>query len=176
MKLTTKGRYAVTAMLDLSIHGVKGPIALPDISLRQDISLPYLEQLMARLRKVGLVTSVRGPGGGYQVSREPHTITIFEILEGINEKIKEIRCVDAGHCEEGKDCLTHLLWDKFYDAVEDFLLSITLGDMMTWPEVRTILDKQTMTWLDRRPLSRIKVNETEQATQFAVKEETEAVA
>ena len=110
MRLTTKGRYAVTAMLDLALHASRGPVSLNDISGRQGISLSYLEQLFAKLRRSGLVASVRGPGGGYRLSREDTSINVAEIVDAVNESMDATRCNRKGDCQEGLECLTHHLW------------------------------------------------------------------
>ena len=98
MRLTTKGRYAVTAMLDLALHASRGPVSLNDISGRQGISLSYLEQLFAKLRRSGLVASVRGPGGGYRLSREDTSINVAEIVDAVNESMDATRCNRKGDC------------------------------------------------------------------------------
>ena len=110
MRLTTRGRYAVTAMLDLALHANEGPVALAEISRRQDISLSYLEQLFAQLRRRGLVQSVRGPGGGYHLGKEPNAISVAEVIEAVNETTDATRCQGAGDCQKGETCLTHHLW------------------------------------------------------------------
>src|SRR3569832_1541034 len=110
MKLTTKGRYAVTAMLDLAVHAGVMPVPQADISQRQGISLSYLEQLFARLRSKGLVISSRGPGGGYRLSREPKEIAVVEVLTAIDEKNDTTRCQGQANSLNGQRCLTHELW------------------------------------------------------------------
>lgn len=110
MRLTTKGRYAVTAMLDLALHAQHGPVSLADISERQGISLSYLEQLFAKLRRSSLVSSVRGPGGGYQLSRGMETIQVAQVIDAVNESVDATRCQGLGDCHAGDTCLTHHLW------------------------------------------------------------------
>jgi Rrf2 family iron-sulfur cluster assembly transcriptional regulator len=110
MKLTTKGRYAVTAMLDLALRYDKGAVTLADIAKRQGISLSYLEQLFAKLRRSGLVDSVRGPGGGYTLAMEPAKISVAEIIVAINENIDATRCGGEKNCHGDETCLTHQLW------------------------------------------------------------------
>ena len=126
MRLTTRGRYAVTAMLDLALHGDKGPISLADISDRQEISLSYLEQLFAKLRQQELVSSVRGPGGGYRLSRGCDDINVAEIIDAVNECIDATNCHGKGNCHKGDICLTHHLWDDLSHQIHSFLSSITL--------------------------------------------------
>jgi len=130
MRLTTKGRYAVTAMLDLSINYQKGPITLADISKRQGISLSYLEQLFSKLRKNGLVDSARGPGGGYRLSREAGEIAVGEIITAVDEKIDATNCGGKGDCLNGGQCLTHELWCDLSKQIRDFLFDITLGQLV----------------------------------------------
>ena len=111
MKLTSKGRYAVTAMLDVALHANVGAVPLADISERQEISLSYLEQLFARLRKNGLVSSVRGPGGGYLLGRDSSKISVGDVINAVDESVDATRCHGAtGGCQSGMRCLTHTLW------------------------------------------------------------------
>jgi Rrf2 family iron-sulfur cluster assembly transcriptional regulator len=128
MKLTTKGRYAVTAMLDLAIHGLQKPVSLNDISGRQGISLSYLEQLFAKLRRNDLVSSVRGPGGGYRLSRVGKEISVAQVVDAVNESMDATRCNRKGDCQDGNQCLTHHLWMDLSDQIHEFLTAITIGD------------------------------------------------
>src|SRR5690606_38928883 len=120
MRLTTKGRYAVTAMLDLSIHATDGPVSLSDISERQDISLSYLEQLFAKLRKRALVNSIRGPGGGYRLGRRESEIDVAEIIDAVDESLDTTKCQGMGDCHNGSTCLTHHLWQDLTEQIHDF--------------------------------------------------------
>ena len=138
MRLTSKGRYAVTSMLDLALHQQGRPITLAGISSRQDISLSYLEQLFAKLRRHGLVQSVRGPGGGYNLSKSAANINIAEVIEAVNETTDATRCKGAGDCQKGETCITHHLWMDLSDQIRDFLGDITLADLVKRPEVRDI--------------------------------------
>lgn len=142
MRLTTKGRYAVTAMLDLAIHATQGPVSLNDISGRQGISLSYLEQLFAKLRRGGLVASVRGPGGGYRLSRECEHINVAEIVDAVNESMDATRCNRRGDCQDGHPCLTHHLWLDLSDQIHDFLTGITLQSLISRKEIQTIAERQ----------------------------------
>lgn len=142
MRLTTKGRYAVTAMLDLAIHADGGPVNLADISERQGISLSYLEQLFARLRRNGLVSSVRGPGGGYSLGRETDTIVISQIIDAVNETVDVTKCQSQGNCQQGEICLTHHLWEDLSHQIHDFLGSISLATLMKRNEIRRIAGHQ----------------------------------
>ena len=130
MRLTTKGRYAVTAMLDLAIHFNEGPITLADISQRQGISLSYLEQLFSRLRKKGLVDSVRGPGGGYRLSRSAYEIPVVDVITAVDEEVNATRCGGLGNCQEDLPCLTHDLWMDLSRQIYDFLNGINLGQLV----------------------------------------------
>jgi len=138
MRLTTKGRYAVTAMLDLAIHGDPEPVTLSDISMRQDISLSYLEQLFARLRRHGLVQSVRGPGGGYRLGRETAAIAIVDIIDAVDESVDATKCQGQGNCQQGEICLTHHLWEDLSAQINDFLRGISLADLMQRHEVKAV--------------------------------------
>lgn len=142
MKLTTKGRYAVTAMLDLALHGDQGPVSLADISARQEISLSYLEQLFSRLRRQNLVISVRGPGGGYRLSREAGAVFIAEVVDAVSESLDTTRCGNKGDCQKGEKCLTHHLWSDLSDQIHQFLSEISLGDLMKKQEIRQVADRQ----------------------------------
>ncbi len=130
MRLTTKGRYAVTAMLDLALHGEEGPVSLADIAERQDISLSYLEQLFARLRKRELVSSIRGPGGGYRLGREPQGIDVAGVITAVDERLDSTACGGAGNCHGDKRCLTHELWQDLSDSIYSYLSSISLQDLL----------------------------------------------
>ncbi len=130
MKLTSKGRYAVTAMLDLALRADQHPITLAGISERQGISLSYLEQLFTRLRKHGLVSSTRGPGGGYSLSRSAHDIQVAEVVAAVDESVDATRCGGKGDCQNGKRCLTHDLWTELSEQVYGFLSGISLGQLV----------------------------------------------
>ena len=142
MRLTTKGRYAVTAMLDLAIHSDQGPISLADISQRQEISLSYLEQLFAKLRKSSLVSSVRGPGGGYKLHGGSDSIYIAQIIDAVNESVDTTKCQGAGDCQGGETCLTHYLWEDLSEQIHGFLQSISLADLVARNEVQAIAENQ----------------------------------
>ena len=142
MRLTTKGRYAVTAMLDLALHGDQGPVSLADISRRQGISLSYLEQLFARLRREKLVISVRGPGGGYRLSRSNDQVFIAEVVDAVNESLDTTRCSHKGDCQNGEMCLTHHLWSDLSDQIHQFLSRISLADLMNKREIQAVANRQ----------------------------------
>ena len=140
MRLTTKGRYAVTAMLDLAIHQGNGPIALADIAQRQGISLSYLEQLFSRLRKRSLVSSVRGPGGGYNLSRGAGDISIAEVISAVDENVDTTRCGGAHNCQNNGPCLTHDLWQDLSERIYGYLNHISLQDLVDRKDVRDVVD------------------------------------
>jgi len=145
MRLTTKGRYAVTAMLDLAIHYENGPITLADISRRQGISLSYLEQLFSRLRKQGLVVSARGPGGGYRLSREAAEIAVADVITAIDEKVDATRCGGLANCQDDQPCLTHELWSDLSQRIYDFLSGITLANLVDRSAVQEVIERQHTT-------------------------------
>jgi Rrf2 family iron-sulfur cluster assembly transcriptional regulator len=142
MKLTTKGRYAVTAMLDLAFHCGGGPVKLAEISERQGISLSYLEQLFTRLRKEGLVLSTRGPGGGYSLSRTSDQIAIADVITAVDESVDTTRCGGMSNCHNDQRCLTHELWTDLSTQISDFLRGVTLGSLMTRGGVREVAERQ----------------------------------
>jgi Rrf2 family iron-sulfur cluster assembly transcriptional regulator len=130
MRLSTKGRYAVTAMLDLALNGTDGPVTLAAISDNQGISLSYLEQLFAALRSKGLVRGVRGPGGGYYLGREADEISVADIICAVDEWVEFTRCKGRQNCHGGQRCLTHTLWDDLSQQIFVFLTDITLHDLV----------------------------------------------
>ena len=139
MKLTSKGRYAVTAMIDVAIKEHNGPVPLADISARQGISLSYLEQLFSKLRKKELVSSVRGPGGGYKLGKERNQISVAMIIDAVNESVDVRKCGGNGACsEDGVQCLTHSLWAQLSDRISTFLDNITLEELMASDHVQHI--------------------------------------
>lgn len=142
MRLTTKGRYAVTAMLDLALNVEQGPISLADISRRQAISLSYLEQLFAKLRRSRLVTSVRGPGGGYRLSRPGAEIFVAEIIDAVNENIDATDCAGKADCQDGETCLTHYLWCDLSDQIHRFLSGISLEELVSRRDIQTVAARQ----------------------------------
>ena len=145
MRLTTKGRYAVTAMLDLALHASDGPVSLSDISARQGISLSYLEQLFAKLRRAELVKSVRGPGGGYCLGEHECNIFIAQIVDAVNESIDTTKCKQKGDCQNGEKCLTHHLWSDLSLQIHEFLSGISLNDLMKKRDVQAISTRQDLT-------------------------------
>lgn len=142
MRLSTKGRYAVTAMLDLAVHQNKGPITLAEISQCQGISLSYLEQLFSRLRREGLVEGVRGPGGGYRLAKPSGDISIADIIAAVDEKVDATLCEGKTNCQDGQRCLTHDLWDSLSQQIYNYLASINLADFLARPSVRAVIERQ----------------------------------
>ncbi|MCI0400262.1 MAG: Fe-S cluster assembly transcription factor [Gammaproteobacteria bacterium] len=150
MKLTTKGRYAVTAMLDLALHQDEGPITLADISLRQGISLSYLEQLFARLRKQGLVASARGPGGGYRLGHPAESISVAHVINAVKETVDATRCGGTENCQGDQRCLTHDLWDDLSRVIYRFLDRTTLGELVQRRRVQEVSQRQDKVIVYRR--------------------------
>ena len=142
MKLTTKGRYAVTAMLDLALHHDQAPVNLTDISARQGISLTYLEQLFGKLRKKGLVESVRGPGGGYRLAMSADEITTARVMYAVDEPIDVTRCGGQQNCMGDVRCLTHDLWLGLNRHVSEYLNGISLGELIRTNNVKQVADRQ----------------------------------
>ena len=142
MRLTTKGRYAVTAVLDLAFHEHKGPVSLAAISERQCISLSYLEQLFARLRRNGVVKSTRGPGGGYTLNRDAADISVSDVILAVDESCQVTACDDTDGCQGGYQCLTHDLWNELSNEIRSFLDSISLAEMMANEKVQNVSIRQ----------------------------------
>ncbi len=130
MKLTTKGRYAVTAMLHLAMNAKEKPVSLADISQMQAISLSYLEQLFAKLRRHELVDSIRGPGGGYQLGAPAGQITIASVIDAVSESTDLTACGGKANCQEGKQCITHDLWSQLSQQIHNYLSEITLQQVI----------------------------------------------
>ncbi|BDX07846.1 HTH-type transcriptional regulator IscR [Planctobacterium marinum] len=129
-------------MLDVALHSEKGPVPLADISERQEISLSYLEQLFSRLRREKLVTSIRGPGGGYLLGRDPQDIAVGEVIKAVDETVDATRCQGQSDCQNGNRCLTHNLWQDLSERIEVFLDGITLGELVTNASVRSVAKRQ----------------------------------
>lgn len=130
MRLTTKGRFAVTAMLDLALNEADKPVTLAGISERQSISLSYLEQLFSRLRRSGLVKSVRGPGGGYRLAKAQAEISVSEIITAVDELIDATQCGGQENCHDEKRCMTHDLWASLNDKILEYLSGVSLADLV----------------------------------------------
>lgn len=144
MKLSAKGRYAVTAMFDVALNATVEPVSLAAIADRQSISLNYLEQLFGKLRKAGLVLSLRGPGGGYQLAKEQHEITLGQIIAAVDESMDATRCNEGSTgCQDGQRCITHTIWHQLNHKIHDFLQSITLADIVQNEDVLAVASRQT---------------------------------
>lgn len=130
MRLTTKGRFAVTAMIDVALYGTNGPVTLAAVSERQKISLSYLEQLFGKLRRHGLVESVRGPGGGYHLARGTETVSVADIILAVDEPIDTTQCGGAENCHDDRRCMTHELWTGLNEHIFEFLRSVTLAELV----------------------------------------------
>lgn len=142
MKLTTKGRYAVTAVLDLALHSNPGPVTLADIAERQNLSVSYLEQLFSKLRKNDVVQAVRGPGGGYLLHRGAQDTTISQIIDAVEERVDARKCGGGTGCQKGLVCLTHTLWQDLNDQVHGFLQGVSIQSLMQRDCVQTIRRRQ----------------------------------
>ncbi len=142
MRLTTKGRYAVTAMLDLAFHSKIKPVTLTDIAARQTISLSYLEQLFARLRRAGMVKGVRGPGGGYKLCRNTNEINIAEIIIAVDESLDSTKCGGEANCQKEQACLTHDLWMGLSEQIRCYLENISLADLLEKNQVQDVAKRQ----------------------------------
>jgi Rrf2 family transcriptional regulator, iron-sulfur cluster assembly transcription factor len=138
MRLTTRGRYAVTAMLDLALHYERGPVSLAEIAERQGISQSYLEQLFARLRRNGLVDGLRGPGGGYRLGRPANTISVADVIDAVNETVDATRCGGQRNCQDERRCLTHDLWEDLSTQIRDFLSNVSLDRLVKRKSVQTV--------------------------------------
>ena len=130
MRLTTKGRFAVTAMMDVAMHGGSGPVTLAAVSGRQRISLSYLEQLFGKLRRSGLVESVRGPGGGYNLAKSPEGVSVADIILAVDEPIDATQCGGKENCHDDRRCMTHDLWAALNDHIFTFLSGVTLAQLV----------------------------------------------
>lgn len=130
MRLTTKGRFAVTAMVDIGMRYGTGPVTLAEISGRQKISLSYLEQLFGKLRRRNIVDSVRGPGGGYCIARDMAQLTVADIILAVDEPIDATQCAGKENCKDEEKCLTHDLWANLNTRILDYLESVTLRQLV----------------------------------------------
>lgn len=153
MKLSTKGRYAVTAMMDIALHEKVGPVTLADISQCQGISLSYLEQLFSKLRNSGLVKGVRGPGGGYRLAKPANVISVADIIDSVDEKLDLTKCGGKGNCNHGERCLTHQLWFDLTCDLHRYLSGIKLDQYVNRPQISELVKKQDVQYgrfLNRR--------------------------
>ncbi len=145
MRLTTRGRYAVTAMLDLALHDQGGPVSLSEIAARQGISLSYLEQLFSRLRKQGLVDGTRGPGGGYRLQKSVNLISVADVIDAVDETVDATKCGGQRNCQGDQRCLTHDLWADLSTQIRNFLGNVSLHELVGQQSVQAIRQ-----WQDNR--------------------------
>ncbi len=138
MRLTTKGRFAVTAMLDLALNSTRGPVTLSGISARQKISLSYLEQLFGKLRRRALVESVRGPGGGYNLARPASELTVADIICAVEEPLDSTGCAGREYCQDNERCMTHDLWEELNTTVYGFLATVKLSQLVDKQRTRPV--------------------------------------
>jgi len=150
MRLTTKGRFAVTAMMDLALRGEEGPVALAGISKRQKISLSYLEQLFGKLRRHHLVDSVRGPGGGYCIARPLQQMTVADIIRAVDEQLDATQCGGQENCRDERRCMTHDLWSTLNAKMFEYLASVTLGELVEQQKARLAGRSVSLTFADTR--------------------------
>jgi Rrf2 family iron-sulfur cluster assembly transcriptional regulator len=153
MRLTTKGRFAVTAMIDLALQGGEEPVTLAEISDRQKISLSYLEQLFGKLRRQGLVSSVRGPGGGYRLARQADTVSVADIILAVDEPIDATQCGGKENCRDEQKCMTHDLWMSLNEHIFEYLRSVSLAQLVAQQHA-TAQDVKVMELKDQRDLRR----------------------
>lgn len=146
MRLTTRGRYAVTALLDLALQDQQTHLAvsLSDIAKRQDISISYLEQLFSKLRKKGLVISTRGASGGYHIAKPLDQISVMSIIAAVDESVDARACEGKVNCQDGAMCLTHALWSGLSEHIEQYLSQVTLAELINQRDIRTIAERQIM--------------------------------
>lgn len=165
MRLTTRGRYAVTALLDLALQEQKHELAvsLSDIAKRQEISISYLEQLFSKLRKKGLVVSTRGASGGYHIAKPINEISIMSIISAVDESVDARACEGKGNCQDGAMCLTHDLWNGLSEQIENYLSTVTLDTLINRQIIREISERQILM-----------VEDMQDKNQSAVKPMTEA--
>lgn len=142
MRLTTKGRYAVTAMLDIALHQARGPVSVAEVAERQAISSSYLEQLFSKLKRAGLLHSVRGPGGGYELGLDVEQVNVSCIIAAVGEGVDATRCQGTADCQEGHTCLTHDLWTSLSQRIDEFLSGVTLKDLIDQRGVRQVARRQ----------------------------------
>ena len=154
MRLTTKGRFAVTAMMDVAMHGGSGPVTLAAVSGRQRISLSYLEQLFGKLRRSGLVESVRGPGGGYNIAKPQENVSVADIILAVDEPIDATQCGGKENCHDDRRCMTHDLWAALNDHIFTFLSGVSLAQLVKAQQPSDVSVLQ-----DHRPASKVPVGE-----------------
>lgn len=158
MRLTTKGRFAVTAMIDLALRQHTGPVTLAGIAERQKISLSYLEQLFGKLRRHHLVASVRGPGGGYCLAKSMDEMSVADIIKAVDETLDATQCGGKGDCHDDKPCMTHQLWTSLNQRMFDYLSSVHLGELVEQQRNSPCAAGVDETPVTRRPVRRLPVS------------------
>ena len=153
MRLTTKGRYAVAAMLDLALHSHDNLVALADISARQEIPVSYLGQLFARLNKSGLIASRRGPGGGYLLAKVAEEISIADVICAVDENVDSTRCGGKADCQSNQRCLTHGLWESLSHRIYDFLSKTSLAEVLAEREAMKVAKRQDRLFASQRGIA-----------------------
>lgn len=151
MRLTTKGRFAVTAMVDLAMRQGRGPVTLAGISERQRISLSYLEQLFGKLRRAGIVSSVRGPGGGYNLAQPAQRVTVADLIVAVDEPLDATQCGGKENCREEGRCMTHDLWTALNEKIYEYLHSIKLSELVARQHARLKAQQRTVLQDKRKP-------------------------
>ena len=154
MRLTTKGRFAVTAMLDLAMHAQDGQVTLANVSARQKISLSYLEQLFSKLRRASLVESVRGPGGGYNLARSLDQLTVADIIIAVEEPIDSRQCEGRDNCLGDRRCMTHDLWENLNTTVVNYLAGVSLAQLVLKQRSQSVSGTATMVKMPSRSLAK----------------------
>jgi Rrf2 family iron-sulfur cluster assembly transcriptional regulator len=152
MRLTTKGRFAVTAMVDLAMRQGRGPVTLAGISERQRISLSYLEQLFGKLRRAGIVSSVRGPGGGYNLAQPAQRVTVADLIVAVDEPLDATQCGGKENCLDDKRCMTHDLWARLNEKMYDYLASVTLADLVAHQHGKQVAVLQDWRAAEQQPV------------------------
>ncbi len=159
MRLTTKGRFAVTAMIDLAMHNGKSPVTLSEISERQKISLSYLEQLFGKLRRQELVSSVRGPGGGYNLAKPTEQMSVADIITAVDEPIDATQCHGKENCKDDQKCITHDLWTDLNRHIFDYLRAVTLSELVS-KQLKKASDVSVLQMHDNRQSAKPKESAT----------------
>ncbi|MDR2189511.1 MAG: Rrf2 family transcriptional regulator [Azonexus sp.] len=154
MRLTTKGRFAVTAMMDIALRDAAGPVSLASVSERQKISLSYLEQLFGKLRRVNLVDSMRGPGGGYSIAQPLNQVTIADIVHAVDERLDATQCSGREDCQGEHRCMTHELWTTLNAKMFEYLASVTLGELVEQQRQKLAVQPVPVAIRDKRPRRR----------------------
>lgn len=148
MRLTTKGRYAVTAVMDLAIHQESKPVTLSDISMRQGISQSYLGRLFAKMHSRGLVMGHRGPSGGYTLCRAMEDIYLTDVLDAVDEGVDTMRCAGKMNCQGNRQCLTHTVWEKVERKIRGAMAELSVADLINDLSVRQVAARQLCEWRD----------------------------